>query len=204
MKKLRKTAKIIPKLDFISPLVDILPQDIFDDLLVADKEFLSRVGTRAMSIFSRDYIFEENGENFTTDGRSFYIKVISSRFKDKWKELNDLWHREYDPLKPFDIRLVEHYDETFEVLKDSSTTDTQDEMYGFNSVQPTPTDKGASTRNNEYKRISPHDRDYTRTGNIGNTSFQDLIKQEREVLQYQIIDVIYSDIASILCRGKYI
>lgn len=63
----------------------------------------------------------------------------------------------------------------------------------------------SSTRNNttDYDRDNTVKRDITRKGNIGNHTFAELISSERDMLLYQIFDVIYADLDSILTRSKY-
>ena len=75
------------------------------------------------------------------------------------------------------------------------------------SKNGTTTDEGttSSTRQNtsDYDRNNTVKRDIFRKGNIGNHTFAELISGERDMLLYQIFDVIYADLDSILTRSKY-
>lgn len=174
-------------------------------------EFTTRYLSRRLSVFM-DYIiktfgsFTEDGEYFgtTNDGINRISTYIESMFRSKWSGLYTLSKKEYDPLKPFNITLTETSSDNLETIKDSSTYEDNDDTYGFNSTEGVPSDKSHGSSNREYARDITRGRDYTRVGNIGNTSYQDLIKQEREVLDYKIKDVIFTDIATIICRGKYL
>ena len=203
------------KLNIFAVLSDILPENVFDSsffdtYLPANIEFSAKVGSRSISNFF-DYLIDKYAlvidgvyDGISIEGQLFIKTVISDRYKEKWNRLNRLWNTEYNPLKPFDITLDENITDTLDVTEDSSSSNNKNDVYGFNSIEPTPSDTSSSSSSNQYKRENPRTRQYTRVGNIGNTSFQDLVKQEREVLKYQIIDTIYSDIATILCRNKYI
>lgn len=203
------------KVNIITIIQEYLPENVFSDFAFnsydqANIEFLSKYADRKVSSYM-DYLIsfyaieiDRVYQGLSEQGILYLKTTIGDRFKSKWKKLNDLWNMEYNPLQPFDITLHEDYKDTLEVLKDKSKSSSQDNIYGFNSVDSIPSDDTANITENEYKRENPHTRDYNRKGNIGNTSYQELIKQERDVLKFQIIDVIYKDIATVVCRGKYI
>ena len=95
-----------------------------------------------------------------------------------------------------------------------------DSSYGFNSPQAVPTDESQNSSessasdeisnsstietSNEYTRSNPTTRELTRKGNIGNITKQELLEKERDVWQWQIWDVIFKDLDSVLTRSKYI
>lgn len=190
------------------------PENIFSSIMnqipQGDMEFNAYVGTRALSsymnlLISQFGIFENDEyQGLNTEGQLYLLNTISNRFKDKWNKLDELWNTNYDPLSPFDITLNEQYTDTLNVTEDTSQSNSSQDVYGFNSVEPVPNTQNESSSSNKYTRENPHTRDYTRKGNIGNTSRQELVEQQREVLKYQIIDTIYKDIASVVVRGKYL
>lgn len=93
-------------------------------------------------------------------------------------------------------------------------------IYGFNSTQSVDANKydDYSSADETYtnnrndtgneKDISIKDsttnRKISRTGNIGNRSVTELIEERREMLKYQIFEIIFSDLDSVLTRSKYI
>lgn len=95
-----------------------------------------------------------------------------------------------------------------------------DSSYGFNSPTSVPTDESQNSSessasdeisnsstietSNEYTRSNPTTRELTRKGNIGNITKQELLEKERDVWQWQIWDVIFKDLDSVLTRSKYI
>ena len=180
-----------------------------------------------------DYYWNERDSSLTGQGELYLMAHISDKFKDKWNKLFELWNREYDPLQPFDITLSETYRDSrtssdagsesstddLTVNKDDTDDTSETGLYGFNSEGTSvPSDTSKSSSKSNYSSSNPSSktydknsnsstnggRDYTRKGNIGNITKQQLIEEERRILSYQIIDTIFNDIASVICRGKYI
>lgn len=93
-------------------------------------------------------------------------------------------------------------------------------IYGFNSINSVNADD--YNDNSSVEESYTHDRTdsgnesdtsvkdsttnrrISRTGNIGNRSVTELIEERREMLKYQIFDIIFSDLDSVLTRSKYI
>ena len=64
--------------------------------------------------------------------------------------------------------------------------------------------KSTSSNTTIHGRTNNIDRELSRTGNIGNITQQELIKQERDIVQYIIWDTIYDDLNRVFTRSKYI
>ena len=62
---------------------------------------------------------------------------------------------------------------------------------------------GSRENKEQYHRSNPTTRELTRVGNIGNTTRQELIAQQREMLQWQFWNVVYDDIDTVLTRGMF-
>ena len=96
---------------------------------------------------------------------------------------------------------------------------TESSVYGFNSPNAVPSDKSQNTAENtnssdsEYtnsgststdnKRTSENNRTIKRLGNIGNITQQELIRQERELLNQKYIDILYEDLDKIFCSKTW-
>lgn len=109
--------------------------------------------------------------------------------------------------------------ESTSITNDSGKDTTSDNTYGFNSNSEVPSDKSVTdstsksdnTRNDSgkndststYGRTNEHNRSITRDGNIGNISNQELLKQQREVVQFEVLPVFYNDLDSVLTRSRY-
>lgn len=59
------------------------------------------------------------------------------------------------------------------------------------------------TQNETENKSSSNNRTFTRKGNIGNLTNQELIEKEREFLNYQVLNTIFEDMDSILTREYY-
>lgn len=102
--------------------------------------------------------------------------------------------------------------------KDGTTS--KDNIFAFNSTGEVPTDSSEGERNTEesseysdngsrksdgtYNRTDSSQRTITRKGNIGNKSPAQLVEEFRTLMLYQIYDIIYKDLDSVLTRSKYI
>lgn len=87
--------------------------------------------------------------------------------------------------------------------KDETKSNNTRGVNGTNSN--TRTVDGTVTDTKDYGHILSREanRDYTRKGNIGNRSFSELIDDERKTVQFIILESIYSDLDSVLTRGRY-
>ena len=123
---------------------------------------------------------------------------------------------------------LEHEQASDNSLTHSQGNDTSTDSYwGFNSSPAVPVNKdrttsenaqdtsrqGSATRDNsvqrsntrtgvrgdDYTRDRESERDITRSGNIGNKTNQELITEERDMLRWNVIIQIFSDIDKILC-----
>lgn len=92
--------------------------------------------------------------------------------------------------------------------------------FGFNSTSSVPTDNDVDkqtinrnvkddttsngTDNTTYSRDNTLKTTIIRKGNIGNKSSQQLVEEQRKMLEWQLYDVIFNDLDSVLTRSKYI
>jgi len=142
--------------------------------------------------------------------KPFDISLIESE-SDKLKTLQDTSNRVVN----------ENLKTDYQTLKDKSTNTSSDKVYGFNSETGVNSESGDSSTENEfsslnndtktgittdtrnYERDITKSRDYSRSGNIGNRSYSELIIKEREKLMFNLQDIILEDIASVLCSYTY-
>ena len=198
------------KLNIFTVLSGLIPSTIITDTLSTNIEFTAYVGNRKLSSLMDMLIDEYSTEysvgeysSINNEGIKILKNVITDRFKDKWTKLIELMNMEYDPLSPFNIKLTETHTDLLNVTQDSRESKSVDKTQGFNSVDGVETDSNENSSTSKYSRENPRTRDYTRTGNIGNQSRQELVLKQREVLQYQFIQVIFQDLASVLCRRMF-
>lgn len=89
------------------------------------------------------------------------------------------------------------FDSDSAVPTNSSETDTT------NGIDTTNIQNGNNSRNTteDTKRLTG--RTISRVGNIGNHTMQELVDEQRQLLQYQIFDTIFEDLDSVLTRSRY-
>lgn len=188
-------------------------------------------------IIDSDSLQQYSGLYSLSDGGFQTISsIIERKYLEKWNKLWDTLNFEYNPIKPYDMTTKEKIGEkqggttsnsgsiddsgsdttTSKVILDK----TEDSLYGFNSLEPVPSNKtenssenldsseskNKSTSSNTtiHGRTNDINRELSRTGNIGNITQQELIKQERDIVQYIIWDTIYDDLNRVFTRSKYI
>ena len=125
---------------------------------------------------------------------------------EKWKNLYQTITQEYDMLKPFDIELEESISGTANLNDDDYTSDSTEKIYAFNSSNSgdgVPTSKTGETTHRSTNSDRDESRNYTRKGNIGNKSQAQLIMEERQKAMFNLKEIIFEDIASVLCRKTY-
>ena len=124
-------------------------------------------------------------------------KIILNRFGDKWKRIYDAMMMEYNPINNYDMEETEDVNS-----KIVSKVNTGAKAYGFNSIEASPTDDTESESTTEGSK-DDNVRHLRRSGNVGITTSAELLTQEIRVRQNVFIDMIMSDIDTMLCLQIY-
>ena len=154
-----------------------------------------------------DYYVSHSGEKYAS---RFYIEmldhnktigdiasVVFNRFKDKWEKSYNALMMEYNPINNYDMKEKETVNS-----KITSSTDVNNETYGFGNPNPAPTDNGKSetvTSGSKDDNI----RELERSGNIGVTTSAQLVSGELELRKNIFIESVMNDIDSIMCLKIY-
>lgn len=104
-------------------------------------------------------------------------------------------------------------------MSGTSSDTVGDKTFGFNSTNGVDADSsktdseysdtgsgeesGESNSVTDYNRTNTVKKIIVRSGNIGNMSNQELLRQQREIVQFEMLPVIYKDLDSVLTRSKY-
>ena len=154
------------------------------------------------------------------------LPVWTELLKTTQYEYEPLWNKDYRTSHTETRNLAGTEDVSRNMDDDNtysgtnqSSAETLNSVYGYNSNTDAPADKAGSTASSttgstDNRDISETiDRDTTDTGtinnetwergNIGIMSTQDLIKQQREVVQFNIIDYIINDFRNRFCLLVY-
>lgn len=164
--------------------------------------------------------------------------TIEKIFSKKWDKLYSTLLLEYNPIDNYNMVETEkrddyfHNDDNYETSSNISSTttinnggtssyDTDNDTYGFNSSDSVNKDKNTTTRtdnltttndnsdNTNIEHSSSHNgsidvtKTLTRKGNIGVTTTQQMIESERNLWMWNIYDAIFKDIDTILTIPIY-
>lgn len=167
----------------------------------------------------------------SSDNRTLISNILWAMFGIQWTRLwATMKPTDYNPLTNYQMTEDEtgsHTDTRTPDLtrkhtgtdKDvgESTTNNQNNLWGFNSSSSIPSDMqdGTSTANNTNTRdltdtetgtdttAGNNTRKLTRTGNIGTNTFQNLLQQERNLWMYNFFEQIFKDVDSVLTLPIY-
>lgn len=118
------------------------------------------------------------------------IGLWSASSKYSWKKLADTLYLKYNPIWNKDGTITEHEEGTSESEASESVA-----AYNSSSYEPRNHSEGSAGSGRDYTRIEQ--------GNIGVTSTQQLIKEERDTADFNIYDRISLDFRNRFCIQVY-
>lgn len=122
------------------------------------------------------------------------INVWSKGCLEVWEHLNKTLHYEYNPIWNKDGKYVEE-----RVLNTSSSAENTGQVAAFNSSAfQNATHATGSGKGSEGEKITR-----TEQGNIGVTTTQQMIKEEREIAEFNIYTYIADDYKNRFCLLVY-
>lgn len=166
----------------------------------------------------------------TSDDRRAISALVYAMFKTQWSKLWETMNPNYEPLTNYNMTEDETGNNTYTRTPNltskhtgtdngegSTTMNTQNNLWGFNSESSIPSDMrdGTYTANNTNTRdltdtetgtdttAGENTRKLTRTGNIGTNTFQNLLQQERNLWMYNFFEQIFKDVDSVLTIPIY-
>lgn len=207
---------------------------IYNPNLMDVEYILNRSGYKPVSPIVEHY-FNQGGNSLSFENMTNLATIIYSKYGQIWTKLWETLNLEYDILDTFHEEIMDNesgssndqrdYDSTATrtggtTRTDSSSSDSQDNYHGFNSVSPTPTNgneysdlsESRQTYDNLNDRIvydddiqRTHTKQNSRTRKGGSSFFtpQDMILKERELALYNFFDKMFSDVDNILTIPIY-
>lgn len=158
------------------------------------------------------------------------LSVWEELYKTQHYEYNPIWNKD-GTITELETRDLKGSDRTtdntdrIDNLQDKETRNLKDEtlesVYGFNSSTDAPANKVKAdytgTDTNDHTGRQDIDRTFnkdttdtgtvkherTEQGNIGLTSTQDLIRQQQELVKFNLMDYIIEDFSKKFCLGVY-
>lgn len=197
------------------------------DSIILDIEYF---GNRSGAKFSAPVVMNLLGdtEELTESARVILARIIWNKFGEPWKHLWETNVIAYNPIHNYnmtDTRNLAKGESEARVEKldsvDSTahgrTTEGADYTYGLNNTDAkgkkanrtttseggTTVDTGNSNRKDDTVRASNEIETTTRSGNIGVTTTQKMLTDERELWVWNFFDQVYKDIDSVLALSIY-
>ena len=139
------------------------------------------------------------------------ISVAISTNSYKWDKLYKTLSFDYDPIANVDAEIIEtrdiaqkHYEDTYGAQEGDATTGQA--PYETDEIRNV-----AKTKSTSEEYTNEHDEDAyidtittTRAGNIGITTTQSLITEERRVAAFNYLNVIFKDIMDVIAMPYFI
>lgn len=181
---------------FIELYPNVIPMDFLDPKL-----FHSTIKDAILDECGDLPCIYRNGEQFKREVCKWF-----KRNRYRWEKLVETMHYEYDPIANYDRKETVTDKST---IKSSGTNNSEnnsvERVSAFNSDSMT--DKQSGTFNGTTIGNMDVEKTDARTveikGNIGVMTTQDMIKQQREILQFNIQDVIAREFKTRFCVLLY-
>lgn len=190
-----------------------------ENLMPIDMEYIyNKSGKKSVSQIVKTFVHRWNVTNFeqypiTVGNFTDISAIIRARYLQKWKKLWETIQLDYDVLNPFDVHFTDNvttdHTHTEDIREYEDNDDGKNYTYGFNDSSESGSPLGRNTDNSkgnsklQHTRDATYDRETTRRGNIGNITRQQLIEQQRNLLQFQFFDVVFNDVDKILTMPIY-
>ena len=188
---------------------------IFDDMILPTSDHLDK------DTLIQNILVECSELEILYTDPTFFKKILEIWSKARvhvWQKLADTMDYEYNPIWNKDVKDTEYIKRT----KDESTTYSDT---ASSTTSGTNTNKGVAFNSNDLENreqdqtsgsmsssdnsttrdagYNDEDREYISQGNQGVTSTQQLIKEEREVSQFSLYDIIISEFKTRFCLLVY-
>lgn len=126
------------------------------------------------------------------------IGLWSSIHVGIWEKLNNTTKFEYDPISNYDRN--EEWKDTQETNGQSNSTNKA-YVVGFNETTPAQSDETTSVGG--FNGSGENTRKGRAWGNIGVTTTQQMIEEERRIVQFSVINHIVKEFKARFCLGVY-
>lgn len=113
----------------------------------------------------------------------------------KWNKLYEALQIEYEPLENYSM--TEHEEHEYDITdKLTGSTETTDQIYAYDSEDPSNQAKSKTEPDTENKRDDDGERELTRSGNIGVMTSQQMLESEFEFRKKLLLNIIRDDIVN--------
>lgn len=188
---------------------------------IADVAYLARSGNKVVAPIVAQIMDTDDFNGLIRDKMTLICTLIDRKYGTTWKKLYDVLSLEYNPIENYKTTEVATPDITRQTDTSTETDITTedsgenaDDVYGFNSTIPVPTDYNKNTSTSrvtaDADKNAEH-RTYTETGsntiekhgNIGVTTNQQMIESEIELWKWNFLDTVFSQLDSLITCPLY-
>lgn len=152
-------------------------------------------------------LYENLLENYTKEEALEYMSnIVYVTYNKSWNKIYQALEEEYNPIHNYNMTENEESDSTSNGSVSSKGSSTENSnTYGFNSSSSKPTDTQMSeaTTTQDSNTTGSGSRKLTRSGNIGVTTSQKMLREELEVRKTIFFNNIMSDVDNLLCLCIY-
>lgn len=200
----------------LSQLYNLPFINYINDIKTIDYDFMSRFGRREISYlvedlitnspYRLDLVVDSNNDIVkTTSNLKVYVysqemtlidalcKILWNNYSNQWTKLWETMIVTYNPIHNYDMSETEK-------SQTNITTSNSNSTFGFNSTEATPTDNATSTTTGD---LDENVRTLERKGNIGVTTSQKMLRDERDVWLYEYFTTIFKQAADLLTCKMY-
>ena len=182
-----------------------------------DIAYYSRSGNKTVAPIVSVVAEQFSGDNILNS----LCRIIHIKYGATWKKLYDVLSLEYNPIENYKTTEIATPDITRQTDTSTETDITTedsgenaDDVYGFNSTIPVPTDYNKNTSTSrvtaDADKNAEH-RTYTETGtntiekhgNIGVTTSQQMIESEIELWKWNFLDTVFSQLDRLITCPLY-
>ena len=187
--------------------------------------YLQHSGNKSISLFYTRLLDIYKGDNEIVQKDKVLTNlahIIINRFGNNWLKIyNAYFDTDYKPLENYSMIETETEEvgseevgkqSTNSNITSTSTANNINKFYGFggnNAVNDTNNDTtttttGSGSKNDNYTDTNnsvetSRDRTFTRSGNIGVTTSQQMLESELKLRQYDFFNIMMNDVDKILC-----
>ena len=143
----------------------------------------------------------------TEEDKKTLAMTLYELYKVQWDRLYKILSLEYNPIENYNGIEVEDITDNY---KGSNTgtqqSDSDNQVYGYNSTNAVDDSKSTNLRTDDLKSETDrtYHREWSRHGNIGVTTSQQMIESEIELWKWNFFESVFKDIDTILTLPIYI
>ena len=130
------------------------------------------------------------------------IEIWSKSNQIKWQKLYDTMTVEYNPIWNVDANITETGSGTREIDRNNAGSNIHS-VKGFNETNWAESDKNEIDNTENIGETANDTRTTRRTGNIGVTTTQQMLEAERQIADFNLIDIIVNSFKYRFCILVY-